>query len=206
MKVAVIGLDNKKAGEITLNPAVFGLEVRQDLLQRMVRWQLAKRRAGTHQTKTISMVSGTTAKPYRQKGTGRARQGSLRATQFRGGATVFGPLNREHGHKLPKKVRQLALKTALSAKQSEGKLCVVKDFAFKDAKTKQAVQAINALGWKSALCIDGQEVNEGFRRATSNIVGIDVLPQQGINVYDILRRDVLVLSESAVKYLEERLA
>lgn len=206
MKVNVITLENNASGSADLSDQVFGLPVRKDLLQRVVRWQLAKRQAGTHHTKVISDIRGTTAKPYRQKGTGRARQGSLRSQQFRGGAAIFGPKSRSHAHDLPKKVRKLGLKTALSAKAAEGKLLVVKDLALKDAKTAALKKQVGVLGWSSVLVIDGDTVEENFKRAAHNIPHLDVLPQQGANVYDILRRDVLVLTEAAVKRLEERLA
>jgi len=205
MKLAITDLENKKTGEIELAEAVFGLPVRRDLLARAVNWQLAKRRQGTHKTKGISEISGTTKKPYKQKGTGHARQGSLRSPQFRGGATIFGPVVRSHEHGLPKKVRKLALKTALSSKQAEGKLLVVDAFSAKAAKTKELAGKIGKLGWTSALLIDGPAVDENFRRAAANIKGVDLLPQQGANVYDILRRDLLVLTKAAVEHLEARL-
>ncbi|MFZ5792190.1 MAG: 50S ribosomal protein L4 [Pseudomonadota bacterium] len=205
MKLPVTTLDNKKVGEIDLADEVFGLPVRRDILARAVNWQLAKRRQGTHKTKGISDISGTTKKPYKQKGTGHARQGSLRSPQFRGGAVIFGPVVRSHEHDLPKKVRKLALKTALSSKQAEGKLVVVDSFAAKNAKTKELAGKIGKLGWSSVLLIDGPSLDESFRRAASNIPNLDLLPQQGANVYDILRRDVLVLSKAAVEHLEARL-
>ena len=205
MKCPVTDLDNKTVGEIDLDEAVFGLPVRKDILARMVNWQLAKRRAGTHKTKGVSEISGTTRKPYKQKGTGRARQGSLRSPQFRGGATIFGPVVRSHAHDLPKKVRKLALKTALSSKQAEGKLVVLDAAKSDSAKTKELAGRLNKLGWQSVLVIDGAAVDESFRRAAANIPGLDLLPQQGANVYDILRRDVLVLTKDAVEHLEARL-
>jgi large subunit ribosomal protein L4 len=205
MKLPVTSLDNKKVGEIDLADEVFGLPVRRDILARAVNWQLAKRRAGTHKTKIISDVQGTTKKPYKQKGTGSARQGSLRSPQFRGGAVIFGPVVRSHEHGLPKKVRKLALKTALSSKQADGKLIVVDSLVAAKAKTKELVGKLGKLGWSSVLMIDGPAVDENFRRATSNIPHLDLLPQQGANVYDILRRDVLVLTKAAVEHLEARL-
>lgn len=205
MKCPVVDLDNNTVGEVELDEAVFGLPVRKDILARTVNWQLAKRRAGTHKTKGISEVSGTTRKPYRQKGTGRARQGSLRSPQFRGGATVFGPVVRSHAHDLPKKVRRLALKTALSSKQAEGKLVVLEAAKSDSGKTKDLAARLDKLGWNSVLVIDGPAIDEKFRRAAANIPGIDLLPQQGANVYDILRRDVLVLTREAVQHLEARL-
>jgi len=205
MKASVITLDNAPAGEIELDEQVFGLPVRKDILARMVNWQLAKRRAGTHKTKGISDISGTTKKPYKQKGTGRARQGSLRSPQFRGGAVIFGPVVRSHEFGLQKKVRKLGLKTALSVKQAEGKLIVIDSAALAEAKTKALRARFGALGWDSVLIIDGATVDEGFARAARNIPKVDVLPQQGANVYDILRRDTLVLTRDAVTQLEARL-
>jgi large subunit ribosomal protein L4 len=178
--------------------------VRRDILARVVDWQLAKRRAGTHKTKGISEVSGTTRKPYKQKGTGRARQGSLRSPQFRGGAVIFGPVVRSHEFSLQKKVRRLGLKTALSAKQAEGKLIVIDSAQIDEAKTKALRARFEALGWESVLIIDGA-VNDGFARAARNLPKVDVLPTQGANVYDILRRDTLVLTRDAVQQLEARL-
>ncbi|MBS0271861.1 MAG: 50S ribosomal protein L4 [Proteobacteria bacterium] len=205
MKYEVRNFDNKKVGEIQLNPDIFSAPLRQDILARMVHWQLAKRRAGTHSTKGISDISGTTKKPWRQKGTGRARAGSLRSPQFRGGATIFGPQPRDHGYNLPKKVRQLALKTALSSKVASGELLVVEDLNFGAKKTKELVKKFSGLGLRSALIIDGAEVNKDFARTAANLPGVDVLPQQGINVYDILRHEHLVLTKAAVENLESRL-
>ena len=205
MKCKVISLDAKEMGSVELNKDVFGLPVRADVLARMVNWQLAKRRAGTHKTKGISDISGTTAKPYKQKGPGRARQGSLRSPQFRGGAVIFGPVVRSHAFDLPKKVRKLALKTALSSKAADGKIVVLDSTKLDKAKTKELATRFKKLGWESALIIDGAEVNANFGRAARNLRNIDVLPQQGINVYDILRRDLLVLTKDAVSHLEERL-
>jgi len=205
MKCSVTNLDNKKVGDIDLDEAVFGLPLRPDILARMVNWQLAKRRAGTHKTKGISDVSGTTRKPHRQKGTGRARQGSLRSPQFRGGAVIFGPVVRSHVHDLTKKVRRLALKTVLSSKQADGKLVILDAARTQAAKTKALAGKLDKLGWRSVLVIDGPELDDNFCRAAANIPGVDVLPQQGANVYDILRRDILVLTRDAVQHLEARL-
>ena len=204
MKLTVRNLDNQEVGDIELAEEVFGLPVRRDILARVVNWQLAKRRAGTHKTKGISDISGTTKKPYKQKGTGRARQGSLRSPQFRGGAVIFGPVVRSHEFGLQKKVRRLGLKTALSAKQAEGKLVVVDEARLDDARTKALRSRFEALGWGSVLIIDGA-VNESFARAARNLPKVDVLPEQGANVYDILRRDTLVLTRAAVQQLEARL-
>jgi large subunit ribosomal protein L4 len=205
MKLALRNLDNEEVGEIELADEVFAVPVRGDILARVVDWQLAKRRAGTHKTKGISDIQGTTKKPYRQKGTGRARQGSLRSPQFRGGATIFGPVVRSHAFDLPKKVRRLGLKTALSAKQSEGKLLVIDRAQIEEAKTKALAARLAALGWNSVLILDGPELDANFVRAAKNLPGIDLLPQQGANVYDILRRDLLVLTREAVRHLEARL-
>lgn len=205
MKCDVINLDAAKVGSIDLAPEVFGLPKRPDILARMVRWQLAKRQAGTHATKGISQISGTTKKPFKQKGSGSARQGSLRSPQFRGGAVIFGPTPRSHGFDLPKKVRKLALKAALSAKAADGKLVILENAHLATAKTKELANRFSKLGWNSALIVDGLAVDEGFAKAARNIVGIDVLPSQGANVYDILRRDTLVLTKDAVQALEARL-
>ncbi|MDJ0948221.1 MAG: 50S ribosomal protein L4 [Alphaproteobacteria bacterium] len=205
MKAKVVTLDNKAAGEVTLDDAVFGLEVRKDILSRVVNWQLAKRRAGTHKTKGVSEIRGTGRKPWKQKGTGRARVGSLRQPQFRGGAVIFGPVVRKHGFSLPKKVRRLGLKTALSSKQADGKLIILDKVAVKAAKTKELAARLEKLGLKSALVIDGPEPDQGFARALKNIPNVDLLPSQGANVYDILRRDTLVLTKDAVQQLEARL-
>jgi large subunit ribosomal protein L4 len=205
MKLAVRNLDNQEVGDIELADDVFGLPVRRDILSRVVNWQLAKRRAGTHKTKGISEIRGTTKKPYKQKGTGRARQGSLRSPQFRGGARIFGPVVRSHAFALQKKVRRLGLKTALSAKQEEGKLVVIDAAHIEEAKTKLLRARLAAFGWGSVLIIDGPAVDEGFARAARNLPRVDVLPQHGANVYDILRRDTLVLTRAAVEHLEARL-
>jgi large subunit ribosomal protein L4 len=205
MKCAVTTLDNKKAGEIDLDERVFGLEPRPDLLARMVNWQLAKRRAGTHKVQGRSDVKGTTQRMYRQKGTGRARHGPPKVSQFRGGGRAFGPVLRSHAHKLPKKVRKLALKSALSAKAADGKLVVLEAAKADTPKTGDLAKKLGALGWSSALVIGGAALAESFRRAAGNIPGVDVLPEQGANVYDILRRDTLVLTKDAVEALEARL-
>lgn len=205
MKYEVRDFDNKKIGEVQLNSEIFSIPLRQDILARMVHWQLAKRRSGNHSTKGISQISGTTRKPWKQKGTGRARAGSLRSPQFRGGAVIFGPLTRDHGYKLPKKVRQLALKTALSSKVASGELLIVENLNMGITKTKDLVKKFIALGLRSALIIDGEEVNKDFARTAGNLPGVDVLPQQGINVYDILRHEHLVLTKAAIENLESRL-
>jgi len=205
MKCAVTTLDNKKAGEIDLDDGIFGLGPRPDLLTRMVNWQIAKRRAGTHKVQGRSDVKGTTQRMYRQKGTGRARHGPPKVSQFRGGGRAFGPVLRSHAHKLPKKVRKLALKSALSAKAADGKLVVLEAAKADTPKTGELAKKLGALGWSSALVIGGAALDESFRRAAGNIPGVDVLPEQGANVYDILRRDTLVLTKDAVEALEARL-
>ena len=205
MKVGVIDLDARKVGEIELADDVFGVPVRADLMHRTVRWQLAKRRAGTHKTKAVSELRGSTRKPFKQKGTGRARAGTRRAPHHRGGVAMFGPVLRDHAHKLPKKVRRLALKSALSAKQADGKLSVVESLDLGSARTRVLAERLGKLGWSSALVIDGDEVDAGFARAARNLTELLVLPQQGANVYDILRRDRLVLTRKAVTTLQARL-
>lgn len=209
MKLKITDIDSKAHGEIDVADEVFkdifGRPVRRDILARCVNWQLAKRRSGNHKTKEIGDISGTTKKPYAQKGTGNARQGSLRSPQFRGGATIFGPVVRSHAHDLTKKVRKLALKTALSSKVKDGKLIVWNGTAGASGKTKDLTAKLKTLGLKSVLVIDGPAVDEKFALAARNIPNVDVLPQQGANVYDILRRDTLVLTKAAVEHLVERL-
>jgi len=205
MKLPVISLDNAAAGEIELSDAIFGLEPRGDLLARIVDWQRAKTHRGTHKTKVVWEISGTTRKPYKQKGTGQARAGSLRSALHRGGQTTFGPVVRSHAYDLTKKVRKLALKHALSAKQRQGKLVVLEAATAAAPKTKPLAEKVAALGWRSALVIDGPQLDRNFVLAARNIPGLDLLPQQGANAYDMLRHEVLVLTRSAVKALEERL-
>ena len=205
MKWDVFSLENKKVGTIELDDSVFGHAVRPDILARAVNWQLAKRRAGTHKTKTRGEVRGSTRKIMRQKGSGRARKGSARVNLMRGGGPSFGPLVRSHAHKLPKKVRRMALKSALSAKREEGKLVVLDAIKLKKPKTGELAKKLGKLGWQSALVIDGAVIDANFARAAANIVGLDVLPCQGANVYDILNSDTLVLTKDAVEKLVERL-
>ncbi|HSR70750.1 MAG TPA: 50S ribosomal protein L4 [Kiloniellales bacterium] len=205
MKCPVTTLDNKPAGEVELDESVFGLPSRPDILARMVNWQLAKRRTGTHLVKGRSDVAVSGRKMYRQKGTGRARHGSPSVVQFRGGGRAFGPVLRSHAFDLPKKVRKLALKTALSSKMADGKLVVLDAARVEAPKTRELAKRFDAMGWSSILLIDGAAVDEGFARAARNLPGVDVLPQQGANVYDILRRDTLVLTRDAVQALEARL-
>jgi len=206
MKADVIKLDAKKAGDIELSDAIFGLEPRADILHRVVRYQLAKRQAGTHKVKTRSETSYSTKKIYRQKGTGGARHGDRNAPIFRGGGVYKGPKVRSHAHDLPKKVRKLGLKHALSAKASSGALVVIDAATSKDGKTKDLAKAINKLGWKKALVIDGAEVNENFAQAARNIAGLDILPSQGANVYDIMKAHTLVITKAGAEALEARLS
>ncbi len=206
MQTAVKNLENKEVGTLELLDAVFGVEPRRDILTRTVNWQLAKRRSGNHKAKGISEINGTTKKPWAQKGTGRARQGSLRSPQFRKGAVIFGPVVRDHAHDLPKKVRALALRMALASKQKDGKLIVLDSAKIDSHKTKELAAKFAKLGLTSALIIDGSNLDENFAKATRNMPHIDVLPEQGANVYDILRRDVLVLTTHAVEQLQARLS
>ena len=204
MKVDVKTLDGKAAGSIDLAEEIFGLEPRADIIHRVVRWQLANRRSGTRKTKNRSEITGTGAKMYRQKGTGRARHGDKKVPQFRGGGKAFGPRVRSHDEGLPKKVRALGLRHALSAKARGEGLIVVEDAKAADAKTKGLAARIAGLGFSNALIIDGAELDSNFKTAARNIKNVDVLPIQGINVYDILRRETLVLTKAAVEALEER--
>jgi large subunit ribosomal protein L4 len=204
MKAAVKTLDAASAGEVELDDAIFGLEPRRDLIQRMVRYQLLKRRAGTHHVQDRSEVTVTGKKMYKQKGTGGARHGSARVPQFRGGGRAFGPVVRSHAFALPKKVRALALRHALSAKAKDGGLIVIESATLEAAKTKALIGHFSGLGLTNALIIDGAELHNGFATAARNIPNIDVLPIQGINVYDILRRQKLVLTKSALDALEAR--
>tara|TARA_Y100000588_G_C14003262_1_gene816663 strand:- start:291 stop:911 length:621 start_codon:yes stop_codon:yes gene_type:complete len=206
MKCDVVTLDQKRVGDIELSDSIFNVEPRQDILHRVVRWQLAKRRSGNHQTRTISMVRGSTRKPFRQKGTGRARQGTVRAPQHRGGAVVFGPQTRDHSFSLPKKVRQLGLKMALSDKVKQNQLFVVDSLKFDSLKTRALMEAFGKERWQSVLFIDGADVDFNFAKATSNVIGVDVLPQVGANVYSILKRKYLVLTKDAVDLLSARLS
>jgi large subunit ribosomal protein L4 len=205
MKATIKNLENADVGSIELLDDVFAVKPRRDILARMVNYQLAKRRSGNHKAKVISEVSGTTKKPWAQKGTGRARQGSLRSAQFRKGGVIFGPVVRDHAHDLSKKVRQLALRMALSSKQLDGKLVILDQAKMDSHKTKALAQKFTKLGFSSALIIDGANLDPNFSKAARNIKHIDVLPEQGANVYDILNSDVLVLTKNAVEQLQERL-
>ncbi|MCA0207375.1 50S ribosomal protein L4 [Pararhodobacter sp.] len=206
MKLDVIKLDAGKAGEVDLNDAIFGLEPRADLLHRVVRWQRAKAQAGTHSVLGKSEVSYSTKKIYRQKGTGGARHGSKKAPIFRKGGVYKGPTPRSHAFDLPKKVRALGLKHALSAKAAAGKLVILDAAEMAEAKTAMLAKAVNDLGWKKVLIIDGASVNENFAAAARNLDGVDILPSMGANVYDILKRETLVITKAGVEALEARLA
>src|SRR6266704_4024761 len=205
MDLKITTLEGKEAGSVTLNKDIFGLEPRPDLIQRCVIWQLAKRRAGTHAVKNRADIWRTGKKMYAQKGTGGARHGSARVPQFRGGGRAFGPVVRSHEIGLPKKVRVLALKHALSAKAKDGGIVILEAATVTEAKTKALKNRFAKLGLANALIVDGAEIDNGFRLATRNIPNIDVLPIQGINVYDILRRNTLVLTRAALDALEARL-
>ncbi len=204
MKLEVIKLDGGAAGDIELDADLFGLEPRADILHRVVRWQRNKAQQGTHKVKTRSEVSYSTKKIYRQKGTGGARHGSRKAPIFRKGGIYKGPTPRSHAHDLPKKFRKLGLRHALSAKAQAGELVVIEN-ADAEGKTAALAKQVKNLGWKRALVIDGAEVNEGFLKASRNIEGLDILPSMGANVYDILKRDTLVLTKAGVEALEARL-
>jgi large subunit ribosomal protein L4 len=204
MELKITTLDGAEAGSVNLSDAIFGLEPRADILQRCVRWQLAKRRAGTHAVQNRADVWRTGKKMYAQKGTGGARHGSMRANLFRGGGRSFGPVVRSHEHGLPKKVRALALKHALSAKAKDGGIVVVDKAAIDGGKTKALKTSLAKLGLDNVLIVDGTQVDAGLALAARNLHNIDVLPIQGINVYDILRRTKLVLTKAAVDALEAR--
>ena len=204
MKLDIIKLDGGKAGSIDLDETLFGLEPRVDILHRVVRWQRNNAQAGTHKVKTRSEVSYSTKKIYRQKGTGGARHGARSAPIFRGGGVYKGPTPRSHGHELPKKVRVLGLKHALSAKAKAGELVVI-DVAVSNGKTSALAKMVSNLGWKRALIIDGDAVNENFAQAARNIEGLDILPTMGANVFDILKRDTLVITKAGLEALEARL-
>lgn len=205
MKAEVITLDAKKAGNVDLDDGIFALPERADILQRVVVWQLAKRRAGTHKVAGRSDITGTTKRIGKQKGGGTARHGAGKVSQFRGGGRAFGPVVRSHAHGLPKKIRLLGLKTALSSKLANGNLIVIENIDLKDAKTKDLKAKLAKLGLKKVLFIDGAEVNKNFLLAANNIPYVDALPTQGANVYDILRAEKLVLTKAAVESLMERL-
>jgi large subunit ribosomal protein L4 len=206
MKLSVTTLAGKDAGTIEVSDEVFGLEPRVDILHRMVRYQLAKRQAGTHQAQERSTINRTTKKMFKQKGTGNARHGSAKAPQFRGGGRAFGPIARSHAHDLPKKVRLMALKHALSAKAKDGGIIVLDKAEIDGPKTKALKETFGKLGFTNALIIGGAELQDNFVLASRAIPNIDVLPVQGINVYDILRREKLVLTQAALEALSARFA
>lgn len=206
MKANVVTLENKEAGSIELSDAIFGLEPRADILHRVVEYQRAKARAGTHKTKDRSEVSGTGKKPFKQKGTGNARQGTLRAPQHEGGGRAHGPVVRSHAVSLNKKIRALGLKMALSAKQKDGALFILDVAAAKDAKTKSVAASFAKLGFTKTLIIDVADANEGFGKVARNLKDVNILPTQGANVLDILRHKQLVITKDAVKALEARFA
>ena len=201
----VLTLENKLSGKVDLSESIFGVEVRTDILHRMVKWQLAKRQSGTHKVKERGEVRGSTAKIYRQKGTGRARHGSKKVSQFVGGGVTFGPVVRSHAFALPKKVRRLALRCALSSKQSEGKLVILDSAQLQEPKTKTLSDKVKAFGWSSVLIVDSADLDENLQLATGNLGSVDVISSEGANVYDILKRDFLVLTTAAVSDLEGRL-
>jgi large subunit ribosomal protein L4 len=204
MELKVMALDGSEAGSVQLSDDIFGLEPRTDILQRCVVWQLAKRRAGTHDVKNRAEINRTGKKMYKQKGTGSARHGPAKVNLFRGGGRSFGPTPRSHEIGLPKKVRALALRHALSAKAKDGAIVVLDNASLSEGKTKVLAQNLDKLGVSNALFIDGAAVDTGFAQAARNIPNVDVLPVQGINVYDILRRQKLVLTKAAVEALEAR--
>jgi large subunit ribosomal protein L4 len=206
MELKVTTIDGEASGSVTVPDGIFGLEPRADIVQRCVLWQLAKRQRGTHDVKNRAEIQRTGKKMYRQKGTGSARHGSARVNLFRGGGRSFGPTPRSHAIDLPKKVRALALKHALSAKAKDGGIIVLDKASLSDGKTKALQQSFEKLGLSNALIIDGAEVDANFSQAARNIPNIDVLPVQGINVYDILRRHKLVLTKAALQALEARFA
>ncbi len=206
MKCDVVTLDNETSGTIELADTVFGAAVRADLLARMVNWQLARRRSGSHKVRTVSEVRGTTAKPHRQKGTGRARAGSRTAAGRRGGGISAGPVLRDHAHKLPKKVRRHAMRSALSSKQATGQLAILEEASLDAPRTRDLADKLAALGWRNVLIVTGGETDLNLARAAANLPHVDILPQQGANVYDILRRDMLVLTRDAAMHLQGRLS
>lgn len=203
MKQKILGLDNKAVGDIELSDEVFKSKINVNALAQVINWQLAGRMQGTHSTKTISEVSGTTKKPFKQKGTGSARQGSLRSVQMRGGGISFGPVVRDHGYSLPKKVRKLGLRSALASKVKEGKLIVI-ETKVKDHKTKEIAKQLKGLGIKSVLFIDGGDMDKNFIMGAKSIKGVDILPTIGANVHDIMRHETLALTKEAVSKLEAR--
>lgn len=205
MKAKIVTLTGDASGEASLKKSVFGVELRTDILHRVVNWQLANRQAGTHKTKNRSEVRGSSKKLFRQKGTGNARSGNKKSPHKRGGGVAFGPVVRSHGYSLPKKIRAFGLRVALSSKQNSGKLFVLKDEKLTNIKTSVVAKAFDKLEFKSVLILAGEQPNDNLKKAVSNIKNVDILPVQGANVYDILRRENLIVTEEALKKLEERL-
>jgi large subunit ribosomal protein L4 len=205
MKVAVRNLDNQVVGEVSLVEEIYGQAIRSDILNSVVNWQRSRKQSGTHKTKGLSEVSGTGKKPYKQKGTGNARLGTLRAPQCRGGAVIFGPVVRSHETNLPKKVRKLGIKIALSSKLAEQKLIILDRAVLSEPKTALLSIKLKNFSCKSVLLIDGKVLDQNFIRAADNLLNIDVLPTIGANVYDILKHDVVILTTEALNALEERL-
>ena len=205
MKVAVRNLDNQVVGEVSLMEEIYGQAIRSDILHSVVNWQRSRKQSGTHKTKGLSEVSGTGKKPYKQKGTGNARLGTLRAPQCRGGAIIFGPVVRSHATDLPKKVRKLGLKIALSSKLAEQKLIILDRAVLSEPKTALLNLKLKNFAYKSILLIDGKVIDQNFMRAADNLMNIDVLPTIGANVYDILKHDLVILTTEALSALEERL-
>ena len=203
MKIKVINIDNKPGKEIELSDFVFGIEPRSDIMARVVRWQLAKRRLGNHSVKTRADIKMTTAKMYKQKGTGNARHGSAAVSQFRGGGSAHGPVVHSHSHSLNKKVRLLGLRSALSAKAKVGKLFILENVKC-DGKSASLKKKLDAMGFKNLLVITGDSVDLNFQRAANNIIHVDLLSHAGLNVYDIVRKDNLIITDDAVKLLEGR--
>ncbi|MFL1780797.1 50S ribosomal protein L4 [Candidatus Hepatincolaceae symbiont of Richtersius coronifer] len=205
MKVDVINLSNTKVSEIDLDSAIFDVEVRSDIMARVVKWQLAKLRSGNHKAKNRAEVKHTTKKPFKQKGTGRARQGMLSVPHMRGGGVAFGPVVRDHSHNLQKKVRVLGLKSAISSKLKSGNLVIMENLELSSHKTADFLKMFNGLGFKSALFVDRETINQNFKNASSNIIKVNSLPQIGLNVYDILKHEKLVMTQDSIKGLTERL-
>ena len=203
MKIKVINIDNKPGKEIELSDSVFGIEPRSDIMARVVRWQLAKRRLGNHSVKTRADIKMTTAKMYKQKGTGNARHGSAAVSQFRGGGSAHGPVVHSHSHSLNKKVRLLGLRSALSAKARLGKLFILENVKC-DGKSASLKKKLDAMGFKNLLVITGDSVDLNFQRAANNIIHVDLLSHAGLNVYDIVRKENLIITDDAVKLLEGR--
>lgn len=202
--IDVVSLDNKKVGDVELNADIFERAVRKDILQAVVKWQLAKRRQGTHKAKTRTDVSGGGAKPYRQKGTGNARRGSSRSPLIRGGGVIFGPKPRDYGYSIPKKVRKVAVKYALSYLMKEGKVKVVDELSSAEGKTNPLAKQLNGMGLKKSVLV-GENLNESFDRASRNLQSFRYVPVEGVNVFDLLKFDSVVFEKASLPKLEERL-